>query len=283
MDFEVITTMTTISVFSYDCYKDYLNHWHAQKSKDNKYWSLGQFAKLSGLSNTTAISNILKGRKIPAPETVDNIANILKLNQREKMYFEALVEKSRHDESSILKTSLNKILSTLRPNKSHKEITAREVDAISTPYYYVLREIVKLKDFRFDPSWIKQKMSYAVSETEIQKAFDVLIRIGLLKMDEDKITQSVDFYESTTDIPSSAMRSFHKDVLQHTIKAIDEVDVKDRHIISDTIVFSESDLPAIKSMLELFRKEVSTNYDKESGDQVYHFNMQLIPVTKRNP
>ena len=269
-----------LDIFTYSSFSHFLLDWHNQKLMTDKNWSLGRFSQHSGLSNTAGITNIIRGRKIPSKQTLDKISTVVGLNQREKMYFESMVELTRNEGNSLLETSLKRLMGFVKPKVSQTELSKKTFSFISNPLSFAIREMVKLSDFQFDVSYIKNKLVIEHSEAEIKNAIETLLKVGLLNYEAGKLTQSVDFYETTTDIPSEEIRMFHKKCMDQSSRIIDQVETKSRHFTSDTIVLNQKEIGKIKEVIESFRKEVTTQYDLSEGEVVYQFNTQLIPVTK---
>ncbi|MGK0367131.1 MAG: hypothetical protein ACI9QD_000265 [Thermoproteota archaeon] len=268
-----------MQVFEYINYLDFLNDWCSIKRSENKNWSLGSLARKLELSNTAAITNILKGRKIPSHPTVKKLAEVIKLNQREENYLKSLIEKKRYEKNSVLHSALNRFIGTIKPKSSQKQLETEDFNIISHPLYFVIREMIKLKDFKLDFTWIKDNLYYDVSTTELKKAFKKLEEVGLIAKTNNEYQQTVDFHETTTNISSEVIKDYHKKCLTFSIKQIDKVSTDKRHITSDTIALKEEQIQQLKDLMESFRKEVTSTHDTDQAEYVYHFNMQLIPAT----
>ena len=106
--------MNIINVYKYEDYKEFLLDWHEMKSINSKTWSLGRFAYSIGVSNTAAISNIVKGRKIPSYNTVEEISKLINLNKNESLYLHLLVEKVRHKKIEVIVEGLNQFADILK-------------------------------------------------------------------------------------------------------------------------------------------------------------------------
>ncbi len=272
--------MENLSVFDYRSHCDYLIDWHQIKLRTHKNWNLSKFSKLIGLSHTSAITNIMKGRKVPSSKTVKAISDTLEHNQRERIYFEALVEQIRHKDRELVKTALDKVISSVKPKNTQTQISESKFKLIADPKYFLIRELVKLKDFELDLEWIKKRVLLNLSESNIQEIIKTLLEVGLLKQHHGKLIQSVDYYETSSEIYSEDIIEYHKKILDYSRKMINEIEVQNRHYTSDTIVLNKEDLPRLKKMISIFRKEASSSYDLDEGEEVYHLNIQLVPGTK---
>lgn len=252
-----------------------------KKRENSSYWSLGSWANYLGLSTTSSITNIVKGRRIPNDKFIIKMANSIKLDKYQRDYFYKLFQKHKAKDQIKLKVLIERELSNCNKAGRVKDISEEITAKILKNEYYTIREMVKLESFTEDPEWINSRLVTKLSHEEINNIISFLLKNGLLK--RDKITKqlqlSEDYYATTHDISSSSIKEYHKEICHKAISAIDNFTVEKRNFTGNTFTVDSSDLPAIKQHVEEFRKNLMFLYERNEGNQVFQFETLLFPLT----
>jgi uncharacterized protein (TIGR02147 family) len=147
----------------------------------------------------------------------------------------------------------------------------------------VIREMVGLADFRFDPQWIASRLSGEVTVAEVARALKTLFSLGLIRSEGSNVVQSEPTVETedVTDV-SALIPQFHRTMMNKAQEAQDLVAASLREITGMTITLGDDDLDQLKQEVMEFRRSVFKKYGqvKPSHNRVYQINLQMFPLTK---
>lgn len=261
----------TISTTSYI---DFLKNEFTSRKLTNGSYSLRAFARDIGLS-PSSLSLILKGSQGLSVERAHKIAHSIGMTERQKAFFCDLVE-SQHGRSYKSRNEASKRLALIN-SKSNNEISLESFSIISDWYHYAILELFTLKDFEGSYDWISKKLK--ITQSEAKKAVLRLKKVGLLKENGNflEVTESETY--SMTDIPSAALKKFHKQILKKAEIAIDRQPIQKRDITSATMAINSKYLPEAKKDIENFRRKFMKKYGEvKSKDTVYNLGVQFFSL-----
>jgi len=153
---------------------------------------------------------------------------------------------------------------------------------ISDWYHYAILEMTHLENFRADPKWIAK--SLGVTKSEVNIAVERLQRVGLLKIENGIWLDTTSDGHATNiqgDLTSAASRKLQRQILEKSIRALDEVPIAQRNHTSMTMAISPEDLPEAKEKITRFRRDLCSFFEKRGKPtQVYQLAVSLYPVTQ---
>ena len=133
-------------------------------------------------------------------------------------------------------------------------------------------------DFQCEATWIARRFGQPVAR--IQQVLERLCFLGLINKENGLYILATGPTRTTNDIPSEAVRAVHKAILQRIVNGIDSTDVAHRDVQSMTLAIDPKKLPVAKQLLQSFKKTLSDFLESGERTEVYHFNLQLFPVTE---
>lgn len=160
----------------------------------------------------------------------------------------------------------------------YSELREDIFSAIADWYHFAILELTRIKEFRWDYKWIGSRLG--ITSSEARQATERMIRLGLLRVDNKRLTLTNKSLSTTNDIPSSALRLSHRQSLEMAIAALHEVPVDLRDVTSITVATNLQNLPRAKGMIKKFRRQLSKILESGETTEVYNINIQLLPVTK---
>jgi uncharacterized protein (TIGR02147 family) len=119
-----------------------------------------------------------------------------------------------------------------------------------------------------------------LSATEVRAAVERLIRLGLLTRRGGKLVSS-GRCTTTQDVPSAALKRFHRQGLERAIDALEGVEIEDRDITSITMAVDHRKVPAAKAQIRKFRRQLAKSLESGERDEVYQLSIQLVPITRK--
>lgn len=272
-----------LDLFAYSDYRLFLNDYVSAKKKNLGKYTIGQFAKALDLKDTSSINKVLKGQRTPGGELQEKLCRYFKFNNKEYRYFVDLVSLAKSRPQSEEYGYIYERLCKLNPSSGFLDLRQEQFNLISNWYYFAIRELVKLKNFRYDVEWIQNQLVEKISLTDIQKAIDTLIKLELLHFDEEssKLTISTPRFRSSNDTPSEAIKRYHEGCLEQAKLAVRRHQVDVRHIIGSTLAIKKSNIARAKNLIDEFLDSFSKIIEDhgEGSEEVYQMNIQFYPLT----
>lgn len=150
---------------------------------------------------------------------------------------------------------------------------------ISDWYHFAILDLALLKTFKSDVKWIARKLNIQIHEA--QMAIDRMLRLGLLVQKEGRLCKGSQFYSNYTEgVTSAALKEYQRQVITKALQAVDQCPQERKDITSMTIAANSKKLKAAKEKIKKFRRELCTFLEDEESDSVFHFALQLYPVTE---
>lgn len=234
----------------------------AEKVKKNPQFSLRAFARLVEVS-PAVLSRILSGKRKLTFNLAVRIADALTLGpmERETLY-------------SFFTTN-----SDAREDRHEKELSIDCFNAMKEWYHYGITQLLYVSEFQEDPKWIAKMLS--ITELEAKLAIDRLLRLEILDRDDNgRLYRTATHLSTTTDIASAGIRHFQKQILEKSIKSLEEDSILERDITSITIAINEERLKEAKAEIKKFRMKMSEFLSEGEKTRVYNLGVHLIPLSK---
>jgi len=271
-----------VNVYLFTDFRLYLKSYFSEAKKRDSRYSFRFFSRLAGFSSSGFLKMVMDGQRNLSPASINKLSQALKLNQKESSYFEALVlfnqAESRKDKDLYFER-----LASLKPPIKTSGFDRDQYEYFTQKHYVVLREMVALPDFKEDPAWIAEHLRMSLKAKDIEHALGVLLRLGLLKRNEDgKLIQAEVTLATPPEVNSLEVHNFHRAMMDQAKEMILEIPSELRDFSSLTIPIPKSSLKRIKDKIESFRSEIMSEINAGSQDffEVYQINLQLFPVTK---
>ena len=237
----------------------------AEKVKRNPQFSLRAFARLVDVS-PAVLSRILSGKRKLTFNLAVRIADALVLGPIERDTLYSFFTNPSETEKSA-------------EEKHEKELSIDCFNAMKEWYHYGITQLLYMDAFQDDPKWIAKMLS--ISELEAKLAVDRLLRLQILDRDEDgRLYRTSTHLSTTTDIASSGIRHFQKQILEKSIESLEKDDISERDITSITIAINEDRIHEAKKEIMRFRKKMAEFLAEGEKTRVYNLGVHLIPLSK---
>lgn len=232
------------------------------RKQSNPYFSLRAFARVLGMS-PSHLSHLINGKKNLTKKQALKIAEKLSLSplQTQKMFG-----------STILPATVDRSVQVLQED---------EFKLVSDWFYMAMLSLGELKGNQANPYWISQKLG--ITPAMAYEAFERLLRLGLIETDRKTFKQSSKPLDTVTDVPSTAVRKYHKQNLELAKEKIDKVDVKQRDFSAITMAVNPKKIEKVKKMIADFKWQISQELEDGERSEVYTMCIQLFPVTPVEP
>lgn len=261
---------SSLTPFVYSSVSDYLRMVRQNYGNHKKSISLKVWSQRLGYKTSRSLEQVISGKRLPSQQMAFQITQDLKLTAKEQQYFILLVQREKLIQKKKPVQVLDQRMSELRPRSLQIQYINNEISRrVSEWYPIVLRELRMTPGFRNDVSWIQKRLRNKVTSSQIATALAEWEGLTLKEL-----------VYTPEDVPSEALRVFHKKMLHKAIESIDELPVTDREFISFTFRSSARNIDKMKAVLREIRDRLALEFDEVSGDEVFQLNVVLFPHTK---
>ena len=265
-------------VFTYSDYRVFLKDELAARISSNSRYSLRSFAKQMNIPAST-LSELLSRKKQMTMGLVAKIADGLKMSEHEAAYLRLLVQLETESDE-IRKEELQKRAAQYSSVSQAKSLNLEMFRVIADWYCIVILESLELSNLS-EKQLVKQ---LGISRFEYKMAIERLEKLELIQKN------SLGQYEKTksdllaeSQIPNSALRKFHQQMLQKAILAVEEQTPKEKVIGSETLTISKSQVKeASKIIEECFQKISLLSKKTRSKEAVYHLGIQFFKIVEND-
>jgi uncharacterized protein (TIGR02147 family) len=252
----------------------------ADRCQTNPQYSLRAFARDLGIS-PARLSFILSGKRGLSENAAKEIAEKLGLNQLEAEYFSNLVIAS-DSRSKVKRTLAKEKLTKMRQHqKTSKSVSLEAFRIIRDWYHYAILELTMLNDFKSDLGWIAKRLG--ISKFEAEQAIERLKKLELLEDKNGHLVQTEPNLTTGFDVPSEALKEFHRQLLKKAQDALVFQTIDERNISSLTLSVSFKDIPYFKKKIKEFQTEINQDAEKrkDGRDEVYCLAVQFFKLSKK--
>ncbi len=167
-------------------------------------------------------------------------------------------------------------------NADYFQLQQDHYEVIAEWHHYAILNLIKLDTFIYDSDWIATRLG--ITKSKVENSINKMLRLELIKevRDNSGITTIIRNHKgltTTEDIPSEALKEGHRQNIQQSLDAIDEIDIELRDISSITMAVNPKTINKAKEKIRAFRREMQELMEEGNKEEVYNLNIQLIPLT----
>ncbi len=275
-------TIEKPDIFRYEDYRSYLRDMYQYLKASHPGFSHRVFARMAGIKSYNYLKLVMDGQRNLSAKMIPAFVKGFKLNKQEAEFFAHTVALSQaqnvQEKSEILQRHQRE-----KKFREVKEIDLDQYEYFSKWYYAAVRELMNLAEFREDPVWISKKLGGLISESQVLDALKRLERLGLVGRNSDgKLVITEANVASAPEIQSTALFSFHEEMIQKALNALRTLGSHERDVSSVTLALSEADLKIVKKSVLQFRRKILAQFDgkRPAGSEVFQMNIQLFPLSR---
>jgi len=270
-----------MDIFTFTNYREFLNAYYKEQKAKKRHFSFRYFSRVAELKGNNYLQMVMDGKRNLTPATISKFIKALRLNKKEGSYFENLVLFNQAKSEQERDLYFDRLVA-LKPSKKITGLTKDEFEYLSKKHLVVIREMVSLPHFKEDPEWIAKQFKPFLSKKEVSEAIETLLRLSLLKRNEDgvlKLAKGAVITPPESD--SLEIFNYHRAVLSEAKEAILNVQSKKRETVSMTIPMPMSSVDGVKDIIRKCQEEIVQYINKGSRnfDDVFQVNIQMFPVT----
>lgn len=250
-----------MTLLGYLDYRTYLKDELSNRCRHNSNYSLRAFARDLKLSSAR-MSEVLSGKKGLSRVAAADIGKLLKMNTAESEYFCDLVEVA-HARSSIAREAALKRIQEYKPTDSVKNLDEDSFKIVSDWYHFAILNLMHLKDFKSNPEWISSRLG--ITHDTVLEALSRMLRLKMISYDGGHYHPEKDFIAGPDGVPSTAVRKFHKQLMEKAIASLETQTIAERDMSSLMIPMDAKKIELARKRIRDFRvrlcKELSEGDD----------------------
>lgn len=271
-----------VSIFQYTDPCLFLRDSYEEIKRRNSQFSIRSWARMMGLNHHNPLFEMMGGKRKIARSMIPYLSKSLKLGRSEALYFYELVNLQRaksFDERELVLEKLSRL-------SQQKKLSITEMDTfkcLRDPLHIIVAELTRLPDFQEDPTWIKERLSFRVSNSAIASSLRRLLKTGLLIRDEDgRLKKTSEHLYSKSDVVDLGLQSYHLGVMNLGEHALKTQDILEREYNALCLTIDRKNLTSIKKYLRQFIHEFVGHFEstEEDGTDLYQLNTQFFNLTK---
>lgn len=278
-----IETTSPPNLFDYFDYREYLHDFYVFHKKRNPAYSYRLFARKAKLGSPNYLKLVVDGKRRITDRTLFQFARGLGLSRDEEKYFRELVMYQEVSDPDSKELHLRSLLKYQEKQRTPAQLKSDRIKFILDWHHAVIRELIQSKDFKEDAAWIAKRLASKVTEAQARESLDLLIRLQMVKRNEDgRLEPQEPLLASSDEVPSHVLRSLHRTYLRKAINSIFSVPLDKRELSGLVLCLPQGRLKEIKEEIKEFRKKLNRKYGLDrNGDEVYFVGLYLYPVTQK--
>ena len=255
-------------------YRDYLRAEFELRRARRPHYSLRAYARDLQLSPST-LSELLSGRYVLSRVRALSVGKRIQLTEPHLHHFADLMEMKKE------RASPEKNLASLRVKhrlgSAENKLRLETFRVVADWYHFAILELFYVEGFLPEPKWIARTLNLKVST--VKEALLRLEKVGMIVVTPTgfRLAEANTFVGD--DIPSEAIRIFHRQILEKATAAIFNQSIEERELNASILSLRKKDLPALKKEIRRFANEMGAKFGgKKSRDSVYCLALQCFSL-----
>lgn len=247
-------------------FRFYLQQELLERCRRNPKYSLRAFAKALQIG-PAALSDMLNGKRTITVASIERLGLALGLPLRQ---IEVFKRQTKHPKTAQTTADLQ-----------FQKLTLDSFALISDWYHYAILELIKVKDFEPSTPWISK--SLGITKAEANAAIERLLRLNLIQEQNGRWVDNSQGFTTNIEpgLTSSASRYLQKQILEQSLKALEEIAVDLRNHTSMTMAIDPEDMPEAIERIKRFRHELCDFLERnQKPKEVYQLSISLFPITQ---
>jgi len=271
------------ALFEYTNFREYLRDYFAWHKKHVKGYSYRKMASQVGFSSSNYLMLVMNGKRNLGQESLRKVCNALGFKKKEAEYFSYLVF-FQQAKTVVEKNYYFGLISTIRSEKTISDTSPEQLDFYATWYHPVIRELIRDYPETIDFKKLARDVKPSITVPQARKSVELLKKLGLIYIDENKTWQQTSPLINTGDaLNSFAVRKYHTKILDIASETLLHTTPEEREYSAVTARISSRGFEKLKERVQNFRKELlQIIQDDQETDRVIQINMQVFPVSQNS-
>lgn len=226
----------------------------------NRSYSLRSFAKRLQMS-PASLSEILSGKRDVSLPMAKKICDRLSLPP---------------DEARQIFDSFLRLADTPEKNPATSALDVDQFRLVADWYHFAILSLYHVEGSKPDPKWIAKRLG--IAQLDAVQALERLERLKLIQIEGQTWRLSQSSLAVKSSIPSSAIRKFHRQILEKAVDAVENQSLETREMGAITLAIDPDRIEEARMKLRKFRQEMSRLLETGKRTQTYVFATQLFSL-----
>lgn len=268
-------------IFEHENYRSFLRTVLNGKRTGNPHYSMRAFSDRIGVSSSF-LSEVLAGKKSLSVDLAFRIGLRLDLTERESQYLCLLVQLEQEKDPEF-REALQKRLKSANPRRRSHDLSVDLFKVVADWYHFAILELTFLPDFRFDAKFIADRLGITKAEADL--AMERLERLELIeRIERGKARKTHDHVLVRSAIPATALRQFHRQILEKAGAALETQTPKERVSATDFVPLDAKDIPEVDRLSQEFSAAVLRLSDRaKTRSHVYALSVHFFRISQERP
>ncbi|MBC7458327.1 MAG: TIGR02147 family protein [Bdellovibrionaceae bacterium] len=266
------------SLIGLNDFADVIESLKKSKRKGSAKYTYNQLAQLLGYKSPRTLAMVHNGQRTPSANLIKKISERMALTAKEKEYLHILAEKSVAKKKHLNTFEPNEKLKKLSTRSTYIELNEADLQAFSHYLFLTVKQIIQSSAEGVTLQEIQSKLSEPIKLDQITLLTDHLERLHFCAKEKDgRLRKLSDKYITTTSqIPSVAIRNFHRQNIERTTRAL-EMPIEKREFMTSALSVKKSEIVIMKKRMQEFLFEMLDEYGHpETGEAIVQLNLQLF-------
>ncbi len=235
----------------------------------NPAYSLRAFSRDLRVS-LTALSDVLNQKRHLSRRNLERLIEGLALSPEQAMRLrdEARVALSRAKRDEVEKIE-----------QQDRVLVEEDSFRLTSEWYYpAIFALSRMRSARADAQWIAERLG--LRPEVARQALERLVRMGLVKSLNGKLSLVAPHLSTSRDVPSVAIRRHHLGNLELAERSLLEDPLSRREFSSITFPVNPAKLRKAKDLLMKAKRQVAALLNDDDATDVYTLSFQLFPLTR---
>ncbi|MDG0818072.1 DUF4423 domain-containing protein [Bdellovibrio svalbardensis] len=260
---------------------NYLNSELGRRIKKNPHYSLRSFAR--DLSITSSwLSEVLNGKKGMSIEKAQSLCYDMGLSSVESKLFQLSV-RAAHARSDKDRAAAREELKKFKAGKSSlQRMSNDDFQPLSEWYYLALLELTELPECQHTEEWFAKKLQLPLRL--VSSALKLLVDKGHLHLEDGAYIATHAESSTLFDVPSEAIKNYHRQVMTVASKALQEQPVQQRDFLNMTLAFEADRAEEAQKVLRKFQQDFARQFypqDSNNKNSIYQLSIQFFRLDKK--
>lgn len=263
--------------------RDYLQSYYDWRKATVGSFSYRQFAEDMGFARSNILHLVIQGKRPLTRSSEAKLIAGLELSEKSAQYFHALAGITRAKTEEDSQQAIAKV-TTLKQGQLKNSLDHDQYAYYSEWWHTVVREMVALDNFVYDPKWIASRIWPKVTVEQVEESLELLKKLELIVFDkvENRWQQTQQMIAAIPEVRKMSVVRYHNASITQGLKALNELSGEQRHISALTLSVNEEQVKRIRDAIKRFQSELlQIEQDgREGSDRVVQMNIQLFPSTQ---
>jgi uncharacterized protein (TIGR02147 family) len=266
-----------LNIFEFEDYRSYLSALYVAAKNRLPSYSYANLSSDLGLSSTNAFT-VIQGKRNLTAKTAERIAEILRLGATRGRFLVALVQQEHARDKEARDNAFQERLQLAKRQLASKVDRAKLL-FFENWYNSAILELLRLPDSKDDPQWIAATLRPSIGLPRVKASLKLLTELGYLAPVNGCLRPTTATISTGDEIERLAILSFHRQMIDLAIAAMDAVPADERDISALTFAVSEQTAKRIKDEVVAFRRRLIDLANADTTlEKILQLNVQLFPL-----